>query len=219
MPLFLHQHLEPEGELGLWRINETEEWFLDRLLLYPGELRQLSSIKGKKRIEWLAVRQLVHQMSGREKRGAFVKDEFGKPYLDLADWYISISHSHNLAAAIASPVSIGIDIQFLVGKIERIAHKYMRPEEMQNLGQANRLEQLHIYWGAKEAIFKAYGRRELEFKKNIFIQPFSFDLETGICYGQIYKDSLIQDYKIHYRQVEDYMLVYVLENNHQRQSI
>ncbi len=212
MSLFLHQFIKPEGELGLWRITETEEWFRDRLLLYPAELRQLSNIKGRKRREWLAVRQLVHYMSGREQRGAFVKDEYGKPHLEGSDWQISISHSHQLAAAIAAPMTVGIDIQFLVAKIGRLAHKYMRPDELESLQSKTEIEHMHVYWGAKEALYKAYGRRELDFKTHIHVHPFEFNLENGTCQGQINKDEWVKDYDIHYRMVErEYMLVYVLE--------
>ncbi len=212
MSLFLHQFIKPEGELGLWRITESEEWFRDRLLLYPAELRQLSTIKGRKRLEWLAVRQLVHDMSGREKRGAFVKDAYGKPHLEGADWQISISHSHQLAAAIAAPITVGIDIQFLVAKIGRLAHKYMRPDELNSLRARTEIEHLHVYWGAKEALYKAYGRRELDFKTHIHVHPFEYDLTNGTCLGQVSKDGWKRAYQICYRLVErEYMLVYVLE--------
>lgn len=214
MPLYLHEHLQSKGELGLWNIEEEEEWFLHNLLLSPLELRQLGRMKGRRRTEWLAVRQLVHTMSGREKRGAFIKDEFGKPHLENSDYHISISHSETLAAAIASPVSVGIDIQKIVPKITRIAHKFLRDEERAIIAAHNLIEHMHFYWGAKEALYKAYGRRELDFREHIFIDPFHLHSPQGEMRGQVIKDEFSAEYQLYFRTIHDFVLVYALELSH-----
>ena len=211
MPLYLHEHIEPRGELGLWNIEEEEEWFLHKLLLSPMELRQLSRMKGRRRTEWLAVRQLVHTMSGREKRGAFVKDEFGKPHLENSNYHISISHSESLAAAIAGPVPVGIDIQKIVPKITRIAHKFLREEERAIISAHNLIEHMHFYWGAKEALYKAYGRRELDFREHIIIEPFDLNSPEGEMRGRITKGDFSANYQLNYRSVQDFVLVYAWE--------
>ncbi len=210
MPIILHQALSPEGEIGIWKIEEPEEWFLEKLELAPAEARQLSGIKGRRRTEWLAVRQLVHDMSGREQRGAFIKDDHGKPHLKGAAWFMSISHSHELAAAIAAPRPVGIDIQFLVGKIERLANRYMRPEEMASLDAIRRIEHLHIYWGAKEALYKAYGRRQIDFCQNLLVEPFDFDFGQGYTRAEIVKEDYHEYYDVFYQQHGEYILVYVM---------
>lgn len=212
MPLFKHDYLPPEGELGLWTITEKEDFFLSKLELHPEEQAQLDKIKGRRRTEWLASRFLVHSMSGRSTRGALLKDEFGKPHLENSYYDISISHSHDLAAAIAAPCSVGIDIQRLVEKIERIAHKFMRTEEFDSLETATRLEHLHVYWGAKEALYKAYGRRQLDFKEHILIEPFTFNADKISFKGKIVKDEFEADYILHFEQLNDYILVYALED-------
>lgn len=211
MPIILHQHIEPEGELGAWHIEEPERWFLDRLGLAPAERRQLEQIKGRRRLEWLAVRQLVHEMSGREQRGAFLKDEYGKPHLEGSAYHISISHSHELAAAIAAPFPVGIDIQFLVSGIGRLAHRYMRAEELASLAPSSRIEHLHVYWGAKEALYKAYGRRSLDFRAHIHISPFIYEPEGGNCLGRVVKEDHDSFFRIRYFKMKAYMLVYAVE--------
>lgn len=212
MPLYLHEHLETGGELGLWNIEEEEEWFLHKLLLSPMELRQLSRMKGRRRLEWLAVRQLVHTMSGRQKRGAFIKDEFGKPHLEKSSYQISISHSETLAAAIAGPVPVGIDIQKIVPKITRIAHKFLRDEEREIIAEHNLIEHMHFYWGAKEALYKAYGRRELDFREHIFIEPFLLDGPSGVMTGSVVKGDFSAKYQLFFRTIQDFVLVYALES-------
>ena len=212
MPIFHQQQLREKGELGLWQIEEPEEWFLERLSLHENEQAQLDKIKGHRRIEWLAARQLVHQMSGRERRGIFIKDEFGKPHLENTDWQISISHSRHIAAAIASPANVGIDIQKIVPKITRLIPKFMRPAEQESLEEASFLLHAHVYWGAKEALYKAYGRKELNFCQHILLEPFPYHQQGGICEGEILKGAFAARYQIHYQLLdEDYMLVYCIE--------
>lgn len=211
MPIIVHHTVEPEGELGIWRIEEAEAWFRQRLELGPAEALQLASIKGRRRTEWLAARQLVHAMSGRDRRGAFVKDEHGKPHLKGSDWHISISHTRSLAAAIAAPFSVGIDIQILVSRIDRLARRFMRPEELASLQPEGRLEHLHVYWGAKEALYKAYGRRRLDFCRHLLVEPFALEPGSGRTRGRIVKGGFEAAYQIQYVLEPGYVLVWVIE--------
>lgn len=212
MAIFKRKYLTPEGELGLWKIEEEEDHFLLGMTLHQEEIDQLAQIKGHKRLEYLAVRQLLHEMSGRPKRSPCLKDEFGKPHLEDSLFHISMSHSHNVVAAIAAPRLVGVDIQKLVGKIDRISEKYMREEELESLNRDTRIEHLHVYWGAKECLYKAYGRKELEFKKHILIEPFNFDLNMGFGFGSVIKGDYNKKFVIHYEKIEDYILVYALED-------
>jgi len=189
MPVIYHKNLPHSGELGCWRIDETEAYFLDRLELFPSEIQQLSKIKGRLRIEWLASRWLLHTMSGRTLRGACLKDKYGKPYLTDSNFNISISHSWNMVCIMAAPYAIGIDIQREVSKISRIEKKFMRPVEKESLQNDTKIPHLHIYWGAKEALYKAYGRKQLGFVRHIHVDPFAYDLSIGHTTAAIHKEA------------------------------
>ncbi len=208
MPLVSHRYLQPEGELGLWQIGESEAFFLDRISLHPLEAAQLAEIKGHRRVEWLASRWLLHEMSGRQLRAACLKDEFGKPHLEGSFYDISLSHSHELVAVIAAPRLVGVDIQYLVTKIERIAYKFMRPEEAESLESSSRIEHLHVYWGAKECLYKAYGRRSLDFKTHILIEPFRYQQTGGRFSGRVLKDAYNESFELWYERLGDFILVY-----------
>lgn len=212
MPILLHEDIVPVGELGIWQITEPEPWFREQFDLSPAEETQLELIKGHRRLEYLAARQLVHVMSGRDERGAFIKDAHGKPRLEGSAFQISVSHSHGLSAAIAAPGAVGIDIQFLVPKIERLAHRVFRPEELATLEPATRLLHLHVYWGAKEALYKAYGRRQLHFRENLLIDPFHYRGNEATFSATVQKDDYVERFQGHYQLYGDYMLVYVREN-------
>ena len=213
MPLLIHKRLDPDLEIGIWQIAEKEAWYTDRLTFYPDEEKQLAQIKGHRRVEWLASRQLVHHMSGRKKRGAFLKDEFGKPHLEDATYQISISHSHGMTAAISGPCDIGIDIQKIVPKIGRIANRFLNQQEKDCLSPDYfYLNHLHVFWGAKEALYKAYGRRKLDFSGHLFVEPFKYHPHIGVCRGWVRKEEYQKAFEIHYEMVlSDHMLVYVRE--------
>ena len=211
MPLLLHRDLFPQGEIGLWNIQEDEIFFLEQLQLSPEEDRFIAGIKGHRRLEWLASRYLLHYMSGRALRSPCLKDEYGKPYLRDSMYQVSISHSREIAAVIAAPQAVGVDIQKIVTKIENIAHKFMRPEELESLHPDSRLLHLHIYWGAKEALYKAHGRRQLDFREHIIVEPFVFDMNKGQCSGSIQKEEEYLSFDIYYELVaEHYILVYAV---------
>lgn len=213
MPILQQRILHRKAELGIWKIEEPEDWFLQNMILHPSELEQLANIKGNKRREWLAVRYLLHYLSGRKKRGALLKDEWGKPFLDQSSFHISISHSHHKAAVISAPELCGIDIQKIVPKIRRIQGKFMNKIEIEALSNDHKLAQMHVVWGAKEALFKAYGKKKVDFKKDLQILPFDYKEEGDIIQGYVLKGKKQQHYTIHYEMINDFMLVYAMHQN------
>ena len=210
MPINLHHPIDSGGEIGVWDIEEPEEWFLSQLDLKADEKAQFQPLKGRRRVEWLAARQLIHIMSGRESRAPFKKDEFGKPYLEGSPYQISISHSHQKAAAIAAPEVVGIDIQHWVPKIERLAKRFLGESELSYLAedQATRLFQLHVLWGAKESLYKAYGRRKLDFCQHMVIRSFDTNSTTGVTTGYICKEGFSQQFQLTFHREGAYILVY-----------
>ena len=208
--IYHHKKTEQGVETGIWDIAESEEWFLLNLQLMPEEEDQLSKIKGFRRLEWLAARQLVHFMSGHDNRKPFYKDSWGKPHLTDSDLQISISHSHGLAAASTGTVPLGIDIQLPVEKITRLAPKFLHESEAACLSgdPTARLLQLHVFWGAKEALYKAYGRKQLDYRAHIRIEPFDWNSDGGTIQGKIETDTYKAWFNIHFSQIlESYVLV------------
>ncbi len=210
MPLFYQYNQPPDFELAIWQIAETEKWFLERLRLEDTEAAELADIKGDRRRQWLAARYMLSNMLGGTS-GAMIKDEYGKPHLKHLPLHISLSHSHGLATVMVTHHPTGVDIQKLVPKIERIAHRVLRPEELNSLQFPTRIEHLHVYWGAKESLYKAYGRRELDFRQHMCIEPFAFAPDGGHCRGHILKEDYRRSFDIYYQQIQDFILVYALQ--------
>ncbi len=214
MALLFKRHLSSEAELAVWRIEEGEDFFRSKLTLMDSEQEELEQIKGRRRLEWLASRYLVQLMmidlglSELESHIAMHKDEYGKPHLTDSSWHISFSHSHEMATAIISRKSCGIDIQHFVPKIEMITRRFMRKIECQSLKPESRLQHLHLYWGAKESLYKSYGRKELDFKNQIRVIPFEYSEPKGSLAGEVSKDDFHWSYDLHYEVMGKYFLVW-----------
>lgn len=210
MGLLLKKLLQNETVIGIWQVTEPEDFFLQNLDLQPIELAESEKLKGRRRLEWLASRYLVHELLvslNYEDRIPVLKDENGKPHIWGTPFHLSFSHSHEMVAVILAKSATGIDVQFIVPKIEMLAKRFMGAAELDSLKPETRLQHIHVYWGAKEAIYKAYGRRELDFRSHIFIEPFDYQ-SIGQTGGRIEKDGEVWNFEVFYEKNEDYILVW-----------
>lgn len=156
-------------------ITEDEPALLAGLLLTVSEQEDLARISHPaQRIEWLACRVATRQLveaQGMDYRG-LQKDEYGKPHLIDSSWHISLSHTQGWAAAVlhrARPV--GIDIEPIREQFRRVVPRVLSESELVHAaGDPNRLA---VYWCAKEALYKLYGKRQLTFREHLLIEPFA----------------------------------------------
>ncbi len=211
MPLYLSKTVFENAKLGVWLIQEDETYFVDHLALSMDEKKLINSFNAKRKIEWLSSRHLIHLLSGRKTRAEILKDTFGKPYIQDSKYLISFSHSHGKSAVIASKKQVGIDIQYIVPKITRIANKFINETEVDfiksNHSSLN-LELLHIIWGAKESLYKAYGKRSLDFKKNMKVEPFFWDRNFTTFSATLIKDDYEASFRLEALKINNYILVY-----------
>lgn len=208
MSIYLNKEIEKKSQLGLWKIDETEDFFKSHLPESHYDDGILKYRHQKRRLEWLAGRYLLYTMSNGKR---CIVDEYGKPHLMNSAQYVSLSHSGNYAAAVMSKKVVGIDIQKITPKIKRIAHKFLRPEEKECLSFSYPLEHLHVFWGAKEALYKAYGKKQLDFRQHIFVSPFDFQKNGDIVAGQVIKEDYHSSFLISYQKFKDYILVYAIK--------
>lgn len=218
MPLTTNYITEKNGQLAIWHITENEAFFTEKLPLTDADRAELDARKGRRRLEWLAGKYLVRLMVDGAYR--VVKDAFGKPHLEGSDWHLSISHSSEWAVAIISPNAVGIDIQEVTPRLDRIAWRVMNANKLRQLDPVHRLDHLHVYWCAKEALYKAYGWRELDFRKNIVVTPFIFPqngikegIFTPVTEGVVLTDFFEKKFTIYLGKIANCILVYVLAKN------
>jgi phosphopantetheine--protein transferase-like protein len=213
MPILLKQELADGGELGVWEITEPVQYFADRLDLHPSEAQEVASLNDRKQLEWMASRYLLHLMSGRAVRGACLKDDHGKPYLVDSDYHISMSHSRTMVAVVASPHDVGIDIQVIVEKIGRIAKRFLTPEELDRIEPSDHTEVLHVLWGAKESLYKAYGKRQLDFKQHIWTDSIVYKPHGCQTKGGYSRGNEAKTFDIFAQQINNYILVYAVADS------
>ena len=140
-------------------------------------------------------------------------DAFGKPRLKNNGLYLSISHSGDYSAVITSKTGpVGIDIEHLKDRIYRIRERFLSGEEDRNIGEPNMLEKLYVAWGAKEALYKIYGKPEVDFQRDIFIESFDYLCGgKGQCTARMKTPEGLEAFDIFYERISDYMLVYALK--------
>jgi 4'-phosphopantetheinyl transferase len=208
MPLLSLIHPFDGSEIAVWQITESAEQLLKDLTPTVVEQEELDRIKSPKtRLQWVGSRRLIRHLCGH----SLVKDQYGKPALSGSMQHISISHTEGFAAVIISSSNAGIDINRLDKNIENIAHKFINEQEAECLGQGeSRLKQIHLFWAAKEAMYKLYGKKEVDFRTHLNIEPFQLQAK-GVLKGSILKGHT-RDLDIHYIFEKDYVLAYVTDD-------
>ncbi|MBP6695338.1 MAG: hypothetical protein KA161_09425, partial [Saprospiraceae bacterium] len=73
------------------------------------------------------------------------------------------------------------------------------------------LDALHVYWGAKEAMYKIYGRKEIDFKKELFVDAFTIQDGHVFSSGDIMKAGIKTECWIRAQILQDYVMVYAWE--------
>ncbi len=172
-PVKLHIQLPAYVRLALWQVTEPEAWYRAALPWPEEDLAEFEAVKGPRRLESMAARLALHQLTGAETIWPLKKDAHSKPrFPKQMDWHCSLSHSHGLAAAVLSQQHCGVDLQRYTDRMDVLAHKFVNPHEAQLLeagGTDLRTMHLHQIWTAKEAMYKVYGRKSLDFKAHMFV--------------------------------------------------
>ena len=158
MPLLEIRQLSPRTRLGLWRMDEPME----------GTPRQR---------ERLAEQLLLDAMMDGDTSFTIGHEPSGKPFLTsyfsprtshlspqtshLASYTsnLSISHTRGYVVLLLSDDSgVGVDIEYRSNRVERIASRFIRPDEQ--VGTTN--EKL-LLWSAKETVYKIFSEDRLAF--------------------------------------------------------
>lgn len=214
MPLIFKENLLENNLWGIWEIKEEEDWFFNQWQLSPEENLHFNKLKGRKRLEYVSARHLVHLLTGLDHRMPIHTDLAGKPiFLWDPILHLSISHSHQYAAAILSKTSkVGIDIQLIVPQMRKVAKRVFSSTELSFASTENELEMLHILWGIKEAVYKAFGLGGIDFKNQISVHPFIYQYPKGSFKAGLIKENQTISYSGTYQFLpEGYVSVYLNE--------
>lgn len=210
MALVYQRQLDKKTAFAVWRIEESADDLYSRLQLNAEEKAYIESINnGKRNLHWLSTRVLLRYMLNTHRYIDCRVDEHGKPYLANFPHQISLSHSFDYAAVmISEDKPVGIDIELIKGKIERIAGKFLCKNEIAFIDPSHRIDHLYICWCAKEAIYKLQGKRNVSFKDHIKLHPFLYS-PSGSFPATLKVEQICESFQVNYETFEDYMIGYV----------
>jgi phosphopantetheinyl transferase len=196
MPIFFQQNIDQCTRLAVWKIEEPESFFSGKVPL------QRTITHPHKRLQHLAGRFLLKELFSDFPIDLIQIADTRKPFLKNEAYHFSISHCGDYAAVIASKDNrVGIDLEIVSEKVERIRHKFISEREealflkapasammqqaavsiepdhndqeihLPSLQQPRELSTL--VWSCKEAVFKWYGLGGVDFREHIEIRCIS----------------------------------------------
>lgn len=208
MPLF-RTHQEEGLLLGIWKVEEIKESLLDMLDNRGWYEEAVNRFPEKRLTEWLAVRVLLKTLCDEEKEVAYHPS--GKPFLKDGSRHISISHTRGYVAVALHPLrEVGIDIEQYATKVERVASRFVREDELPVLWKGNRIYSLLLHWSAKETLFKLIDSTEVDFIGHLRILPF-IPSEEGEFKAQEYKTGQRGTFRICYLVHPDFVLTWTVK--------
>lgn len=206
MPLY-RTYKQKDLTVGVWKVDETIEQLrsmFHQFSIYEEDFERFKAEKRK--LEWLAVRVLLKELLGEEKKIVYLP--FGKPCLEDGSACISFSHTPGyVAVAIHPSAEVGVDIELYGTRVQRLASRFVREDEQVSVASGNEIYALLLHWSAKETMFKLMEEEAVDFLDHLRIFPFTLQ-ESGVMEAQEFRSSNEQKFLIHYDTHPDYVLTF-----------
>jgi len=210
MALYLRKKLENKAEIAVWQVTETEEELLNLVSVPNDELEEISLFRSEsQRRQKLAVRALINEMF--DEKMYLNHHDNGKPYLENCVTNISITHTDKYVAVIIhDEEEVGIDVESLDRDFSAVEKKALSEDEIDDLDDEKKNEQLAIYWCAKEAIYKRMSQDRVDFAEQIEVEKFNLRKEGELEATFIHKDEYEEDFELEYLTFDRHVLVWLV---------
>jgi len=204
MPVIEDIQLSSTTRIIVWKIKETVDFLKSKLDLTDFSRKILHKKKSEiHQKQFLAVRNILKLLLIQDSDLSYGAD--GNPLIKSG--YISISHSEEFVAVIISDEKVGVDIESNSDKCFRIMQKFVGTENEFPIKIDMKIAQL--IWNMKECLYKIIDFKEIDFKENLIVIPFSLkEKQTKIWFV---KNEFIQDYFANYFINENYSLAYIID--------
>ena len=211
MALYLIKDLDDDyhSKLGVWQITESEQELRALSSVPSDELEEISYIKSESlRKQKLAVRTLLDRLF--DEKVYLNHHDNGKPYIENSSINISITHTDKYVAVIVNDSEeVGIDCESLDRDFSAVEKKALSEDEIEDLDEDQRNEQLAIYWCAKEAVYKKMSQYNVDFAEQIEIENFRMRGEGELEATFIQKDGFEEEIHLQYMTFDRHVLVWV----------
>lgn len=201
MPVFFQQQINASTRLGIWKIEESEEFFRDNVPQHRDVTHP------HKRLQHLAGRFLLRFLFPGFPYELIQIADTRKPFLPDEQFHFSISHCGDYAAAIVSETGrVGIDVELVRPLVGQLIPKFLSEPEINMLYRQTILEQSTLLWCAKESVFKWYGEGGVDFRQHIQLKKIHEGEGMIDCFFAKTQTEL----SIRYRQFDQLMLAWVV---------
>jgi 4'-phosphopantetheinyl transferase EntD len=218
MPLFYQHNINEDTKLGVWRIEEPEDFFLRSVPLKRDVSHPF------KRRQHLAGRYLLPILFEDFPLEEILIADTRKPFLADEMYHFSISHCGAFAAALVSRTQrVGVDIEVVSPRIQQISRKFVHSHEEDFLNEDYKdflaqwglqekvnSEFLTLIWSAKEAIYKWHGKGQLDFKENMQLSgAITFQENVWMQLPFVFFKDEIIPLTVHCKLFDDLVLAWV----------
>ena len=210
MGLYSRKELDNGAEIAVWEVTESEEELLSIISIPNEELDELFLTKsGARRREKLAIRALLNTIF--EDKVYLGHHDNGSPFIQNNPVHISITHTDRFVAIILHKTEdVGIDIESLSRDFSAVEKKALSEDEVDDLSDKNRNQQLAIYWCTKEALYKRMSRNGVDFAKQMEVERFTPHDEGKIEATFTDKDGLEEEFELEYEIFDNHLLVWLV---------
>ena len=183
----------------VWKITSSYEDQIKNPLLNSAELISAKELKNEKRKkEFLSSRIALKNIFNKELELKHHKS--GKPLIKEAK-HLSISHSSDFLAVAFGDENIGIDIEKPQNRMVKLMPKILSEIEFLEFKKEPSIDLACKLWGAKEAILKYVGDKNLNYKEDIKVE----NIELGVA------TYLKMNFKVEFEKIENMNLTYAVK--------
>ena len=185
----------------IWKMSSSYEDQIKNTLLNTAELISAKELRNEKRKkEFLSSRIALKKIFNKELELKHHKS--GKPFIKEAK-HLSISHSSNFLALAYGDENIGIDIEKPQNRMIKLMPKILSEIELMEFKKKPSIDLACKLWGAKEAILKYVGDKNLNYKEDIKVKNIELGVATYLKMG----------FKVEFEKIENMILTYVVKSN------
>lgn len=197
MKQIFHKKMPDNNHIYVWKVISTWSDLMKKTLFTSEELQTAHQLKSEKRkTEFLACRLALKNLLGAKTE--LKHHESGRPYIKEVN-HISISHSNDYIAIAFGKENIGIDIEEPKEKMLNLIPRILSEKEYRKFQMNPSTELACKLWGAKEAVLKYIGDKNLDYRNDIQIE----NIESGKV------KYLDLNFKVRHENVEEMILTTV----------
>ena len=182
----------------VWKMTSSYEDQIKNPLLKSAELISAKELKNEKRKkEFLSSRIALKNIFNKDLELKHHKS--GKPFIKETK-HLSISHSSNFLALAFGEENIGIDIEKPQNRMVKLMPKVLSEIEFIEFKKEPSMDLACKVWGAKEAILKYVGDKNLNYKEDIKVKNIHLGVAT----------YLKMNFKVEFEKIENMILTYAV---------